>query len=214
MDLVDLHHSNFGRHQISTGQFIRSNEFPGEKGDIIYHKNLPTLNCYYELYSVLNYLPESVFEIGVSEGGSLVLWSELFNCTVAGVDHDIWNLSHEFIGYATSHDVTVIHADLHQLDIIESSLSRLFGDSGPIDLIIDDGTHTIEPISFNFKSHYGKLSNRGLYVIEDWYALHPIHREELLLFLIETTKEMGENSIIRKFPSMIVINKTVNERIT
>ena len=91
MEINDLRWDRWGRHEMSDGQYLRSNEYPGSEDDIVIHKNRATLNCYYLLFE--EFLPQSVFEIGVKEGGSLCLWYEVLGCRVVGVDIDISQLS-------------------------------------------------------------------------------------------------------------------------
>ena len=203
MNIEELQSEYFGRYTLSNGQYLRSNEFPiGNDDDIIIHKNKETLDTYHRLFQ--SFTPETIFEIGVKEGGSLVLWSDLFDCKVVGIDNDIKQLSNAYYEYIYGRDVTVIHADCYQLDKVDAALRRHFTE--PIDLIVDDCQHTLDQICMNFESHYPKLSYRGLYVIEDWYALHKTHRKEMLLSVIDVANKI-DNSSIRQYPSMVVVNK-------
>jgi cephalosporin hydroxylase len=204
MIVGELRTEHFGRYKLSNGQFLRSNEFAlGNATDIIIHKNKSILDTYGRLFST--FTPSSVFELGVKEGGSLVLWSDLFDCKVVGLDIDIKQLTSEFFTYINGRDVTVVHADSIQLDIVNAALRRHF--NGTIDLIIDDCSHTINRSKVNFRTHYSKVTVNGLYVIEDWKALHPTHVRELMLHIIHTADDQSHNSSIRKHPDMIVIRK-------
>lgn len=176
MELKCLKSSNWGRHELFDGQFLRSNEFPGPEGDIIVHKNQAMLDRYYQIFS--NFRPRTVFEIGVKEGGSLALWYELFMCPVVGIDNDITQLSSEFIKYTKGKPIVVGHMDAFDSDRVMSFVGSAFWST--IDLIVDDCQHTIKQIPYNLKLHWEALSPGGRYIIEDWKALTGDHRVELL----------------------------------
>ncbi|KKN18330.1 hypothetical protein LCGC14_0956950 [marine sediment metagenome] len=166
------------RYELSNGQYLRSNELEGLDSDIVIHKNRDMLNRYYEILSIFR--PRTVFEIGVKEGGSLVLWHELLKCQVVGIDKDITQISPSSLKYIKGKNITVGHMNSRSKIVIDYT-RRLF--SNQIDMIIDDCSHTIEDIPYNFKTHWDSITSGGKYIIEDWKALHPIHREDLLTFI-------------------------------
>jgi len=197
MEINDLRWDRWGRHQMSNGQYLRSNEFKGPEGDIIIHKNRSMLNCYYLLFEVFR--PQSVFEIGVKEGGSLCLWYEVLDCRVVGVDNDVAQVSSASLKYMKGKDILVVHVDAYNPEAV--SRYRI---QGGADLIIDDCQHTIEQIPYNLRIHWDHVAPQGRYVIEDWKALHPTHQEQLLK---EISTIVPKGIVVTVHEPMIVIVK-------
>jgi len=183
----------FKRYSLGGGVYIRSNEVQGDRLDIVYHKNKTTLETYHKLFE--SFTPKTILEIGVKEGGSLVLWSVLFpGAHIIGVDNDINQISNSCIKHFVDNDIMVIHADCLQVDIVNPILSRKFPQG--IDLIVDDGSHTLDNIKTNFSQYFHRVTEGGAYVIEDWKILHPTHRKVLLDHLSDNEYELHENMIV------------------
>lgn len=207
MELKCLQSSNWGRHKLFDGQVLRSNEHPGPDGDIIVHKNRAMLDRYYQIFPTFR--PRTVFELGVREGGSLVLWYELFLCPIVGIDNDITQLSSEFIEYTKGKPIVVGHMDAFDSDRVTSFRSRSFWST--IDLIVDDCQHTIEQIPHNLKLHWEVLSPGGQYIIEDWKALTGDHRVELLGIIARHTYDTKSEVFIHD--ELIQITKVKSSQI-
>lgn len=100
--------------------------------------------------------PDTILEIGVYNGGSLLLWNHIFpNCQIYGVD----------INYCNNIDNI---ANIKQItgDAYSDSISSMFNNNS-IDLIIDDGPHTFDSFKYLVDSYYSKLTSNGIMVIED-----------------------------------------------
>lgn len=108
--------------------------------------------------------PCTVLEIGVDKGGSLKLWDNLFgaHAIVAGIDSNP-----ECIGFGRGFHVFIGN----QAD--EKFLSYVWDTLGCIDVVIDDGSHVDSDIRASFDFFYPRLSEDGVYLIED---IHD-HRE-------------------------------------
>ena len=91
--------------------------------------------------------------------------------------------------------------NIPQLEIV---IKREFPEG--IDLIIDDGPHVLNIMGNSFRALWPKVNSGGKYVIEDWKALHPIHREELFEVLDEVASEDGTAIT---YPNFILIHKKV-----
>jgi len=120
---------------------------------------------------------ENVLEIGVGSGGSLILWREFFpnikkiigienfigsflqfiDCNLE-VDNDDYKL------YKSSDGII----DIFMVDdAYDDEALKIIKDNVPdMDMIMDDGGHTIEQWKY-FISNYDSLSSKGIVLIED-----------------------------------------------
>lgn len=171
----------FTRIQLENGLNLRPYEL-GTVGDdqntIIHHKDQNTLLAYAELFgSVKGFNPSKIFEIGIKQGGSLVVWDIMFkNCKIAAIDIDLLQIQKSAMSYIVSKNITIKQICAPSPEILKFVNDTL----GICDLIIDDGAHTIDAIPVSLRQLWPLLRSGGLYVIEDWAALHQIHRMVLL----------------------------------
>lgn len=107
--------------------------------------------------------PVRLLEIGVSEGGSLEFWRRWF-----GPDAQI-----------TGVDVDPSCADLVDPDVATicigsqddpSFLNSVVDDLGGVDIVIDDGSHVAAHQKASFDTLWPRLSEDGLYLIEDTHT--------------------------------------------
>lgn len=191
--------TRFESHVLSNGQFLRSNEIEGYPNDIVMHKNKSTLLSY-DLILEDDFAPLNVLEIGVKNGGSLVLWRELFGPTtkILGLDNNLSQLSTAYLDYAlTDWGIQVLAADVSNPEKTEQKVAEY---AGGFDLIVDDGPHTMPEVPYTFGWAWPMLRKGGIYVIEDWQALHPTHQDELKEFL-----SYFSGKTLEVHPNMIVI---------
>jgi len=90
-------------------------------------------------------------------GGSLRMWKAFFpRSQIYGLDiHD-----------KSAHDVTRIRTFMgSQTD--EDFLRRMMAEIGPVDIIIDDGSHINEHVVRTFNILFPLLNSNGIYVVED-----------------------------------------------
>ena len=124
-----------------------------------------TLHSYLELYEILfnckKKSVKNVLEIGIDKGGSIKLWHDYFlDAKVIGVDiikdFQVWDelKNKERIKLFTS-------TDAYNIDFIKNNLPE------ELDVIIDDGPHTLESMKFFLKHYSPLLSNQGILVLED-----------------------------------------------
>lgn len=100
-----------------------------------------------------------ILEIGVSQGGSLQMWKECFGdrAKIYGIDVDprCKSLEEEnikiFIGSQSDNDF---------LEEIKTQIS-------PIDILIDDGGHTMRQQIVSFEELYDHVKEQGIYLCED-----------------------------------------------
>nr|BAQ21950.1 putative sugar O-methyltransferase [Streptomyces versipellis] len=115
-------------------------------------------------FAPLRDLPVTVLEIGVGGysdpdrgGGSLRMWKRYFHRgTVHGVD---------------TYDKSGLEEQ--RIDILQGSqsdpefLARLAEHTGPLDIVIDDGSHVSSDVVTSFQHLFAQVRPGGLYVVED-----------------------------------------------
>lgn len=112
---------------------------------------------------------ERLLEIGTLTGASARMWKEYFpNAEINVVDINPYTKSYE-------EDRIKIHIGDQNDELFLMDLSQKLG---PLDIIIDDGSHITEHQIKTFKFLYPNLKDNGFYVIEDLLnsyeeALHP-----------------------------------------
>jgi 23S rRNA U2552 (ribose-2'-O)-methylase RlmE/FtsJ len=99
---------------------------------------------------------QTILEIGIKNGGSIKYWRKLFSeakiyCIDINCCEDIKNLS----------NIKVIIGDAYS----NKCLDNLPDNS--IDIIIDDGPHTLESFLFLLEHYLYKVKDGGLLIIED-----------------------------------------------
>jgi len=111
----------------------------------------------------------NILEIGISQGGSLQLWKKYFGDGVNIFAIDINPECKKF-----EEDGTKIfigsQSDRH-------FLAELIDQLPALDIILDDGGHTMEQQKVSFEMLYSKVKDGGLYIVEDthtsyWYEFH------------------------------------------
>jgi len=104
----------------------------------------------------------AVVEIGVYQGGSLQMWKEYFGpeATIWGVD--VNPLCKQF----EEPQIRIVIGD--QGD--SAFLASLAQDLPPIDIVIDDGGHTMRQQRTTFETLFGKVAATGIYVCEDLHT--------------------------------------------
>ncbi len=122
------------------------------------------LEFYERFFQPIKNSATKIFEIGISEGASLVLWEKYFpKATVYGID--ILDKS-----ALESKRVKTFVADQADRSQLAAFIDRFGGD---FDFILDDGGHTMpqQQISFGFLFQYVRPG--GYYIIEDLHTSLP-----------------------------------------
>lgn len=167
------------------------------KTDIIHHKDKSTLEAYDFLFKCYPKKVNSIFEIGVKNGGSLALWNLVFpKAKILGIDLNISQVLPTTQAYLTSKGVQAIECNCLEVPRVTDLIQEL----GEVDLIIDDGQHTFETILPSLNQFWKYLSKDGFYIVEDWQSFNPAHRTLLLSQIIDflisnwETKEGNETA--------------------
>ncbi len=121
---------------------------------------------YFEIYDrhFRDYIGKEVtiLEIGVSQGGSIDLWKRFFGENLRYYGVDINPKCKQF----ESENVKIFigsQEDKKFLDSIKAELPDL-------DILIDDGGHTMKQQIITFESLFSKIKNKGIYLCEDTHT--------------------------------------------
>jgi hypothetical protein len=106
----------------------------------------------------------TVLEIGVFGGGSLAMWKAYFGpeAQIVGLDINPECKQHESEGIT-------IHIGSQDDPVV---LDRIVAQHSPIDIVIDDGSHRMEHVKRSFELLYHRISDRGLYLVEDTHTCY------------------------------------------
>lgn len=103
-----------------------------------------------------------ILEIGVCGGGSLELWLKYFpNCQVYGIDSD--PRCHELKSKLGA-NVTILIGDQADPAFLKKCLETI---GEPLDVVVDDGGHTMLQQVTSFNTLYPTMSADGVYLCED-----------------------------------------------
>jgi cephalosporin hydroxylase len=130
-------------------------------------------------------------ELGIWDGGSLVFWMEVLRpAKLVGIDNMDRADSAYFRRYITSRSLqdrlkTYWRTDQRDAGRLRQIVETEF--EGPLDLVIDDASHTYDATKASFEALFPLLRPGGLYVIEDWAWGHwPEHNGPTHVFAHET----------------------------
>ncbi len=135
--------------------------FYNHTGNLI-HKWDHYFEIYEKYFSKYKNKKVNILEIGISHGGSLQMWKKYFgeNVNIFAIDVNQECKKHEddkikiFIGS---------QSDVNFLKTVESQLPEL-------DIILDDGGHTMQQQIVSFEQLYLKVKEGGLYIVEDTHS--------------------------------------------
>ena len=153
------------------------------EGHFLLFKPRPLLQKFDDFFTGLpDFQPRNIFEIGIWDGGSTVFWSEYFQPDkLVAIDWLQREDSEYFRRYVRSRDArdrlkTYWGVDQANAEGLREIVAREF--TGPLDLVLDDGSHLPEETQTSFETLFPHLRVGGLYVIEDWnWELLPEFRD-------------------------------------
>ncbi|MBX9941273.1 MAG: class I SAM-dependent methyltransferase [Candidatus Obscuribacterales bacterium] len=131
---------------------------------------------YGETLQTYGLAPQNILELGLYDGGSLVLWHWLFQPEkIVGVDIVSSGDSKYFRQYKDEHQLkdklkTYWGVDQKDGEALRQIVAENF--KTDLDLIIDDASHYYEETKASFETLYPLLKPGGLYIIEDWQWSH------------------------------------------
>ncbi len=123
------------------------------------------LPIYSRIFALYRDRPSLRFlEIGVSEGGSLELWRSYFgpSATIFGVD---------IRPYCARFDDDKAQVRIGSQDD-PAFLASVVDEMGGVDIVLDDGSHVGRHQWASFEALFPRLSDDGLYVVEDTHTAY------------------------------------------
>jgi predicted O-methyltransferase YrrM len=118
----------------------------------------------------------NIFDLGIFQGGSIALYSELFRPKrIVGIELSHYRVTtlDDFVSKHSLEDVVHLHYGIRQRDRarLTSILREEFGDE-MLDLVADDCSHKYEQTKASLNVLFPRLRPGGLYLIEDWGSAH------------------------------------------
>lgn len=126
------------------------------------HKWIDYFDVYHRIFRRYRERPIRFLEIGVQNGGSLRMWRDYFGpqAILIGVDVDPRCLKMEAEGY-----------EIWIGDQADPAFWQQFSEKHPsLDVIIDDGGHTMTQQIVTFQSLFPRLADGGTYLCEDTHS--------------------------------------------
>ena len=121
------------------------------------HSYLPE---YEKLFSGIKDEELKILEIGIQFGGSSLLWQEYFKNSILTLIDIEYQITENIKSRLSEERCEVLIFDAYR----KENLSIL---KNQYDIIIDDGSHTLESHIFLVKNYLNFLSDNGILVIED-----------------------------------------------
>ncbi|MBI1197556.1 MAG: class I SAM-dependent methyltransferase [Phenylobacterium sp.] len=128
------------------------------------HKWIHYLPVYDRVLAPYHQKPITMLEIGVSKGGSLELWRKFFgpDATIYGIDIDP----------ACAKRVDPPNQVRIGSQGDPAFLRKVLAETGPPDIILDDGSHISSHQRISFEVLFPALKPGGLYMIEDLHTAY------------------------------------------
>jgi hypothetical protein len=134
--------------------------FEANEGRLI-HKWMHYFEIYHRHFERFRHRAVTVLEFGVYHGGSLQMWKHYFGPEARIVGVDINPACKEL--------------EEDQIEVDRDFLAALRERLGPVEIVIDDGGHTMAQQIATFESLFPAVRNGGVYLVED---LHTSYWEE------------------------------------
>lgn len=120
--------------------------------------------------------PRRIFEIGTHEGSSAALFAELAHPERLVTVDVLPEPGPALTGFVRSRglgEVLRAYGGVDQADAVRLAeiVDENFSGS-PLDLVVDDGSHLVEPTRAAFNCLFPRLATDGAYLIEDWSWAH------------------------------------------
>jgi hypothetical protein len=135
--------------------------FENNKGHLI-HKWIHYFDIYHKHFQRFQKQPIVLLEFGVSHGGSLQMWKHYFGrkARIIGVDinPECKNL--------TESQVEIYIGSQEEPEFLKQLMVKI----GPVDIVIDDGGHTMKQQLTTFDAVYTSVREGGVYLAEDLHT--------------------------------------------
>jgi cephalosporin hydroxylase len=118
-------------------------------------------NTYARFFAPFADQPINLLEIGIDRGGSLRLWEDFFpRASIHAID-----INPRCVQYAS--DRVTVYVGSQTDDRFLEGVAR---ESGRLDIVIDDGGHTMEQQLVSLRTLWPHVKPEGFYVIEDTHT--------------------------------------------
>jgi predicted O-methyltransferase YrrM len=170
---LDEHHLRVGNVDFYC-HFIWGGEVATPEGFLPVAKDREQIDRYLRLGEGLH--PQVIVELGVQRGGSTALLHALYQprrLVAIELEREPPPALSGYIARLGLEEVVKPHYGVDQADrdAVASIMAAELGGE-PIDLVIDDASHLLEPSRVSFETLFPLVRPGGLYVIEDWNADH------------------------------------------
>lgn len=148
--------------------------WPSSAGHFLLVKHREMVERYVALLDEL--CPKHILELGVFQGGSaafLWLYSAPERLVTIDLKDDRVRALDDFVRDRHIEGRLRSHYSFDQSDgaRLRTTLDADFAEQ-PLDLVVDDASHRLEPTRASFNTCFPRLRPGGCYVIEDWSGLH------------------------------------------
>jgi len=135
--------------------------FESNKGNLI-HKWMHYFDIYHNHFAPYRNKKIVLLEFGVSHGGSLQMWRNYFGkkARIIGVD-----INPECKKFATK-DIEIYIGSQEDKDFLQDLMEKI----GKVDIVIDDGGHTMIQQRYTFDVVYPFVNDGGVYLAEDLHT--------------------------------------------
>lgn len=135
--------------------------FYSNKEELIF-KWLHYFDIYHSHFSKFRRKKIVVLEFGVWHGGSLKMWRKYFGRRARIIGVDINPACKEL----QSKGIEIYIGDQEDKNFLKSLMEKI----GPIDVVIEDGGHTMKQQINTFEVVYPYVNNGGVYLVEDLHT--------------------------------------------
>lgn len=135
--------------------------------DRLIHKWDHYFDIYEKYFSEYRGKPVNLLEIGVSQGGSIQLWNKYFGDKLKLYSVDINPECKSFEA-----DTTKLYIGSQEDPIF---LNKLYTELPEMDIIIDDGGHSMKQQILTFEHLFLKLKEGGIFLVEDTHTSYWYH---------------------------------------
>ena len=147
-------------------------------GRVCLRKNRTFTNRYLELAEEFKQC--RMVEVGVDRGGSTSFFTKLFQpeaLLAIELSEAPLPVLADFLAQHDPQGKINLQLGVNQADKVRVSelVNSTFADK-PLDIVVDDASHLLQPTTATFEMLFPRLRPGGLYVIEDWSFRHLIER--------------------------------------
>lgn len=135
--------------------------FSENEGNVI-DKWLHYFDIYESYFSSFKDRPVNILEIGVFQGGSLLMWKSYFHkdSKIFGIDFNPECKMFE------GDNISIHIGSQADMDFLSDFLSK----NPKFDIIIDDGSHRVDHQRLSFEKLFPQLNDGGVYICEDTHT--------------------------------------------